>query len=245
MEVPNPGFLPGRILGRFWFQWLQPQHLRFFSIATMEKLLRESGFTPLARHVPESHIPIDFVMAAMFLLRLLAPPDTTLASQERLALRLAALRCFHPRQPPDCGRVSGGHVAVAAVQGMLNMSNNYLVVARRNGMPEKPAASESPPDKKGPDIYSGMHMKITRSSHVSARWSRTIEVWDIVPLLRQALQFSERALQPLVRIDMPGNLLAVGDNFLIIKDCPEFLCSRLCLILPGKDIAPNFRFLIR
>ncbi len=75
VEVPNPGFLPGRMLGRFWFQWLQPQHIHFFSITTMEKLLRECGFTPLARHVRESHIPIDFVMAAVFLLRLLAPPD--------------------------------------------------------------------------------------------------------------------------------------------------------------------------
>jgi SAM-dependent methyltransferase len=144
VEVPNPGFLPGRMLGRFWFQWLQPQHLHFFSIANMEKLLRECGFTPLARHVRESHIPIDFVMAAVFLLRLLAPPDHYPWHQKK-GLRYALWRCavFTLGSP----LIAAGFLADMLLLPLFKactMSNNYLIVARRADIPEKPAGSGSP-----------------------------------------------------------------------------------------------------
>jgi SAM-dependent methyltransferase len=73
IEIPNPDFLPGRILGRYWFQWLQPQHLYFFSAGNMELLLKKNGFTPVAFHFSEVHVPIDFVTAAVLFLRDLVP----------------------------------------------------------------------------------------------------------------------------------------------------------------------------
>ena len=138
VEVPNPDFLPGRILGRFWFQWLQPQHIHFFSIATMEKLLRKCGFTPVAWHVRESHIPLDYVLAAVFLLRLIAPPDHYPWQQKKgwsYALwRGAVLTLGSPL-------IAAGFLADMLLLPLLkvfNMSNNYLVVARRADMPAKP-----------------------------------------------------------------------------------------------------------
>jgi SAM-dependent methyltransferase len=141
VEVPNPDFLPGRLLGRFWFQWLQPQHIHFFSIATMEKLLRECGFTPLAVHVRESHIPIDYVMAAVFLLRLLAPPSHYPWHQKK-GWGHALWRCtvFTLGSP----LIAAGFLAdmlLLPLCKIFNMSNNYLVVARRSEMPEKPVSS--------------------------------------------------------------------------------------------------------
>ena len=145
VEVPNPDFLPGRILGRFWFQWLQPQHIHFFSIPTMNKLLRECGFTPLAWHVRESHIPIDYVLAAVFLLRLLAPPDHYPWHQKKgwgyTLWRCAVFTLGSPL-------IAAGFLADMLLLPLLkifNMSNNYLVVARRAEMPEKPVSSEALP----------------------------------------------------------------------------------------------------
>ncbi|MBN2109305.1 MAG: methyltransferase type 12, partial [Deltaproteobacteria bacterium] len=134
-----------RMLGRFWFQWLQPQHLHFFSITTMEKLLRKCGFTPLARHVRESHIPIDFVMAAVFLLRLLAPPDHYPWHQKK-GRSYALWRCavFALGSP----LIAAGFLAdmlLLPLFKMFNMSNNYLVVARRADMPEAPFNSGERP----------------------------------------------------------------------------------------------------
>jgi SAM-dependent methyltransferase len=145
VEVPNPDFLPGRMLGRFWFQWLQPQHIHFFSRATMEKLLRECGFTPLAWHVRESHIPIDYVLAAVFLLRFLAPPGHYPWHQKK-GWRYALWRCavFTLGSP----LIAAGFLAdmlLLPVFKIFNMSNNYLVVARRAEMPEKPVSSEAVP----------------------------------------------------------------------------------------------------
>ncbi|GEM_PF-1495342 len=47
IEVPNPDFSLFKILGKYWFQWLQPQHLYFFSTENMEKLLEKCGFEPV------------------------------------------------------------------------------------------------------------------------------------------------------------------------------------------------------
>jgi SAM-dependent methyltransferase len=73
IEVPEPDSLIGRALGRFWVNWLQPQHLRFLSIRHLDQLLRAQGFTPVAWHRAEAHMPIDLSWAMILVLQRLGP----------------------------------------------------------------------------------------------------------------------------------------------------------------------------
>src|SRR5262249_60291356 len=91
IEVPDPDSLIGRALGSFWVNWLQPQHLQFLSIRHIDALLRAHGFTPVAWHRGEAHMPIDLSWATILLLQRLGPltdkpwkpPSTTLQRRRR------------------------------------------------------------------------------------------------------------------------------------------------------------------
>jgi hypothetical protein len=85
------------------------------------------------------------MMAAVFLLRLLAPPDHYPWHQKK-GRRYALWRCavFTLGSP----LIAAGFLADMLLLPLfkaLNMSNNYLIVARRADMPEKQAGSVSPP----------------------------------------------------------------------------------------------------
>jgi SAM-dependent methyltransferase len=74
IEVPDPDFGLGRVLGRWWLPWFQPQHQHFLSTTNLDKLLREHGFTPLAWHTAKAHPRVDFAFATWLVLNRIAPP---------------------------------------------------------------------------------------------------------------------------------------------------------------------------
>ncbi len=74
IEVPDPEFLFGKLLGRYWLPWFQPQHLHFLSVANLDRLLRERGFTPIEWHRGKAHQRVDFFFAIWILLDRIAPP---------------------------------------------------------------------------------------------------------------------------------------------------------------------------
>jgi hypothetical protein len=74
IEVPDPEFALGRVLGRYWLPWFQPQHLHLLSVKNLEKLLRERGFTPIVWHRGAAHQKVDLFFASYLLLDRLAPP---------------------------------------------------------------------------------------------------------------------------------------------------------------------------
>jgi SAM-dependent methyltransferase len=59
IEVPNPESLFGRIVGRWWFPWLQPQHLNFVPRANLMQALVHRGLRPVLEVRGPSHIPVD------------------------------------------------------------------------------------------------------------------------------------------------------------------------------------------
>jgi hypothetical protein len=73
IEVPDPEFVLGRILGRYWLPWFQPQHLNLLSVKNLERLLRERGFTPITWHRGAAHQKVDFFFASWLFLNRLAP----------------------------------------------------------------------------------------------------------------------------------------------------------------------------
>jgi SAM-dependent methyltransferase len=74
IEVPDPEFGLGRVLGRWWLPWFQPQHQHFLTTRNLERLLREHGFTPVEWHLTEAHQRVDFSFAAWLVLSRIAPP---------------------------------------------------------------------------------------------------------------------------------------------------------------------------
>ncbi|MDP6929807.1 MAG: class I SAM-dependent methyltransferase [Planctomycetota bacterium] len=71
IEVPNPDSPVGRLLGRAWLPWFQPQHLHFVGMAAMAKMLERHGLEPVLWHRSKAHQVADFLgLVLMFLLRL-------------------------------------------------------------------------------------------------------------------------------------------------------------------------------
>jgi SAM-dependent methyltransferase len=138
IEVPNPDFWPRRLLGRYWFQWLQPQHLHFFSIPNMEKLLRRCGFEPLAWHARESHGPIDFVTAALFILRAWAPPaHYPWRPKQSWLYGVWRFTLFTLGSPLVIAGFLTDMLLLPWAR-LLGMSNNYTVIARRAAVLPEP-----------------------------------------------------------------------------------------------------------
>ena len=73
IEVPDPEFVLGRLLRRYWLPWFQPQHLHLLSVANLERLLRERGFVPITWHRGAAHQKVDFFFASWLFLNRLAP----------------------------------------------------------------------------------------------------------------------------------------------------------------------------
>ncbi|WP_110240467.1 class I SAM-dependent methyltransferase [Nocardioides gilvus] len=66
IEVPDPESPTGRVLGRYWMPWLQPQHQQFISIGRLEEALVERGFTVLDRYRAKPVPGLDTVAAGWF-----------------------------------------------------------------------------------------------------------------------------------------------------------------------------------
>jgi SAM-dependent methyltransferase len=74
IEVPDPEFGFGKLLGRLWLPWFQPQHMHFLSVKNLERLLREAGFSPVEWHRGKAHQRVDFLFAVLLAIGVLAPP---------------------------------------------------------------------------------------------------------------------------------------------------------------------------
>jgi SAM-dependent methyltransferase len=74
IEVPDPESRLGRLFGRLWMPWFQPQHLHFVSAKNLERLLGENGFEPLVWHRGQAHQAVDFTFLAFMLIEMLSRP---------------------------------------------------------------------------------------------------------------------------------------------------------------------------
>jgi SAM-dependent methyltransferase len=74
IEVPDPDFVLGKLLGKYWLPWFQPQHQHLLSASNLDKMLRAHGFTPIAWHRGPAHQRVDFFFAWWLALDGLAPP---------------------------------------------------------------------------------------------------------------------------------------------------------------------------
>jgi SAM-dependent methyltransferase len=74
IEVPDPGFRLGRVFGRFWHPWFQPQHQHFIPLDNLVASLVDRGFSPVAVQREEAHlVGSDLTMSLVLALNAYAP----------------------------------------------------------------------------------------------------------------------------------------------------------------------------
>ena len=133
IEVPDPECPMGRLLGRLWLPWFQPQHQHLLSVKNLERLLRERGFSPLVWHRGEAHQRVDFLAAVILALNWLAPeadvPWRPGRGRIGKAFRTAAFTLAIPA-------LIAGRMVDALVGSIVERtrgSNTYRVLARKVG----------------------------------------------------------------------------------------------------------------
>jgi ubiquinone/menaquinone biosynthesis C-methylase UbiE len=133
IEMPNPESGLGRVLGRWWLPWFQPQHLQMLPMAQLVEALRERGFEILETELGPAHQPVDLTGAAALCMWRLAP-------NPRLPWR--------PDPPGRADSVRHGLVLVASLVPILlgavldqlaapviragSLSNAYRILARKS-----------------------------------------------------------------------------------------------------------------
>ena len=135
IEVPDPESRMGRVFGRFWFPWFQPQHLHLLSVKNLTRLLRRAGFEPEVVQRGPAHIQVEFSSTLMLFLTWLAPRTSgpwrqPAGSMERLRRRAVwSLGMWLVPLAMLLDTIS------APAFRRLGLSNAYRMVARRDRQP--------------------------------------------------------------------------------------------------------------
>lgn len=134
IEVPNPESIFGRLVGRWWFPWLQPQHLNFVTRANLMQALMHRGLTPVLEVRGESHIPVDFTFLVALPMLWFAPypgmpwmAEPVDPAQQKRFERVLKLgpRAHRAVQPLEKARTKLAH--------LTDRGNTYRVLARKAG----------------------------------------------------------------------------------------------------------------
>lgn len=133
IEVPDPESGLGRLLGRYWLPWFQPQHQHFISIGNLQKALERVGFTVVKTERASTHQAVDFGFAALAFLQQFAPPHHLPWRPERgrTWARIKRVALFTVGWPLLVAGLLGDRLADFVVKRGWVGSNTYRVLARR------------------------------------------------------------------------------------------------------------------
>jgi SAM-dependent methyltransferase len=133
IELPDPESRLGRLLGRYWMPWFQPQHQHLLSTRNLERLLHEHGFTALEWQRGSAHQRVDFLFAVFLFLGHIAPgrevPWRPRPTRLQAVLRVVIWALGTPL-------IALGGVldrALYPVLRRIGASNTYRVLAQKNG----------------------------------------------------------------------------------------------------------------
>ncbi len=134
IDVPDPESAWGRLLGKWWLPWLQPQHQHFISAANLRRRLEQLDFTVLLEQRAEAHTSLDLAAATWL------PLHNLLAGGED--------RPWRQTRPQPAQRLGRTAAIVAATPVLLvaqitdrllmplathlGLTNAYRMLARKN-----------------------------------------------------------------------------------------------------------------
>jgi SAM-dependent methyltransferase len=73
IELPDPESSFGRVLGRWWIPWFQPQHQHLIPVRNLVQALTDRGFSTVAIERGAAHQGVDLVFGLIFALIAVAP----------------------------------------------------------------------------------------------------------------------------------------------------------------------------
>ncbi|MCC6587040.1 MAG: class I SAM-dependent methyltransferase [Bryobacterales bacterium] len=83
IEVPNPECRLGRLLGRFWMPYFQPQHLHLFNASNLANVLKEHGFETQRTAFNEAHTGADLFFCVLLAVGSISEPNLPLPWRAR------------------------------------------------------------------------------------------------------------------------------------------------------------------
>lgn len=132
IEVPDPEWIIGRLAGRWWHAWFQPQHLHFIPLGNLVDALSETGLRTVAVERGPAHQPVDLLMIVMMLAHRIVPdPAKPWRDPRYRRLRVAARTAVYLGAGP---LMLGAAVADQLLYPLIRRgarSNTYRVLAQR------------------------------------------------------------------------------------------------------------------
>ncbi|MFG2001129.1 methyltransferase domain-containing protein [Spirillospora sp. NPDC048911] len=132
IEVPDPEWIVGRVAGRWWHAWFQPQHLNFVPLGNLVDALADRGLETVAVERGPAHQPVDFLMIVMMLAHRLVPdPAKPWRTERHPRLRRALRAGVYLAAGPAMFVGASADQLLAPLIKRGPRSNTYRVLARR------------------------------------------------------------------------------------------------------------------
>ena len=132
IEVPDPEWIIGRLAGRWWHAWFQPQHLNFVPVGNLVEALERRGFEVVDVQRGAAHQPVDLLMVVMMLAHRVVPdPNKPWRSPRYRRLRGAARTTVYLAAGPFMFAAASLDQFMHPLIRRTNRGNTYRVLARR------------------------------------------------------------------------------------------------------------------
>jgi SAM-dependent methyltransferase len=132
IEVPDPEWPLGRIAGRWWHCWFQPQHLNLIPVRNLVEALEDRGLETVEIHRGKAHQPLDLTMIVMLMVHRLVPdPNKPWRFEAHRRLRMAARTTAFLAGTPLITVAGMIDQLVYPVIRKGSRSNAYRVLARK------------------------------------------------------------------------------------------------------------------
>jgi SAM-dependent methyltransferase len=132
IEVPDPEWPLGRIAGRWWHCWFQPQHLHLIPVRNLIEALADRGLETVEVHRGRARQPLDLTMIVMLMVHRLVPdPNKPWRFESHHRLRVAARTAVFLGGTPLIVTALVIDQLIYPVIRMSRRSNAYRVLARK------------------------------------------------------------------------------------------------------------------
>lgn len=132
IEVPDPEWPLGRLAGRWWHCWFQPQHLHLIPVRNLVEALEDRELETVEIHRGRAHQPLDLTMIVLLMVHRLVPdPNKPWRFERHRRLRVAARTAAFLAGTPLITIALAIDQLIYPIIRMGRRSNAYRVLARK------------------------------------------------------------------------------------------------------------------
>ncbi|MGW2598860.1 class I SAM-dependent methyltransferase [Streptomyces klenkii] len=135
IEVPDPECRFGRILGRWWMPWFQPQHLHLMPMANLRRRLEDLGFTVVAQERCNFNGPVNLLYSAYLRVHNAAPaPDAPWFPAAPAPLRKTVRKAMFLGAIPLLLAAKAADRLTGLLPSGARVTDAYRILARRESL---------------------------------------------------------------------------------------------------------------